>query len=532
MPSADIYIRHQFAGGFATDLGPATDNAPQGGGSIAQLDVPFLAQAKNIMFELDGGFTKCPGTATLDPSSTLPGTAPIRGVYDYWIQGTTGAPTQARVVFTSTKIYADDGSGTFTQIYSGISDSSVPSFSIFNDTLIMSTDGNEAPLKWLGTGSAAVLGGTPPNFAFSVEHKGRLFAGGVPAHPSRLYYSDAFDHENGWTNYITIGTDDGSGITGITSFKDALVIFKGPKRGSIYVLQGDDPTTFSLSCLRKNCGSAVWQNAIFQYQDDLAYVSFDGSIQRLSATNAYGSFSLAHLSRLIGKYINNNVVRTYLRKCVAVNWESKGLVTVAIPINSSSYPNCIIAMDYRFGDEPRFAIWDCYSGYCNAMSLMIDESDNSRQVVMVGGNDGNLRKLDVNAYSIEGLGINALVQTPTLSYGTPQLMKVISGGSIGFAPYTDDPVTFSWYRDNGTYDTISVDQGGGDILAPTSGTAFTLDTSYLGGGNFNDQWFELENGGEFRNISYQVQNSDVSGNFSIHSLSAFIRGGALSMENA
>lgn len=532
MPSGDLFIRHLFGGGFATDLGPSTDMGAQGAGAgVGQLVVPWLQRCDNIMFELDGGITKSPGTVKIN-SSQMESGAVVRGCYDFWIQGSAGTPTQKRVVYVGTKIKADAADGSFSDIATGRTDTAVPSFATFNDELILTDDANTAPMKWTGTGSASALGGTPPNFAFCVEHKGRLFAAGVPAYPSRLYYSDAFDHEAGWSNYITIGTNDGSGITGISSFKNALIIFKGPKKGSVYVLQGDTPSTFSLSTLRKDCGSAVWHNAIFQYQDDLAFVSADGSIQRLSATAAFGSFSLGHLSRDISKWISANVVRSRLRKCWAVNWETKGIVLFTLPINGASNPNMILSLDYRFGDSPRFSTWTAYSSVSVSACLAVDEDDASRQVVHIGGTDGYLRRLDSDSYALDtSTAINAVVKTPTLSYGSPHMTKTIVAGSIGFLPLTDDTVTFEWHRDNGTYSTLSVDQGGGDILAPTSGTAFTLDTSQLGGGQYTEQWFETENGGEFRNIAFVLSNGDLDANFSIHSLSAFIRGGALSLEN-
>lgn len=529
MASRDLFIRHLFGGGFATDLGPSSDAGPQGSGDVAQLVIPWLTRADNVMFELDGGPGQSPGTTKIN-SSALESGAAIRGCYDFWILGTSGTPLQKRVVHVGTTIKADAADGVFSNIATGVSSSAVPSYATFNDELIISDDANSAPKKWTGTGSTSALSGSPPNFAFCVEHKGKLFAAGVPSNPSTLYYSVTHNHED-WTGSgsgnILIGTNDGSQITGLASYKNALVIFKGPKKGSIYVLSGDSPSTFSLATLRKNCGAAVWQNAIFQYQDDLAFVAADGSIQRLSATAAFGSFQLGHLSRDIQKYIDANVVRTQLRKCWAVNWETKGIILFTLPIQASTYPNLILSMDYRFGDTPRFSPWPAYSGVCNSAHLATDESDNSRQVVLIGGNDGYLRKLNVSAFNIDdATAINWVIKTPTLSYGTPHLKKVITGGAIGFEPITDDSVTLTWERDDFTSGTQTVEQGGGAVLG-----TFLLGTDYLGGGQFSDTWFELEDGGEFRSIAYQLQSSSVDAKVAVHTLSAFIRGGALSMEN-
>lgn len=530
MPSSDLFIRHLFGGGYATDLGPASDVPPQGSAGVAQVVIPFLTQCENVMFELDGGITKSPGTTKINAAALESGAA-IRGCYDYWV--TIGGPSQHRVIHIDTKIKADAGDGVFADIATGVSASAVPSYTTFNDELIIADDSGGAPKKWTGTGVTAALGGSPPAFAFAIEHKGRLFAAGVPSQPSRLYYSAAFDHETWDGSYITIGTNDGNGITGLASFKDALVIFKGPKKGSIHVLSGDDPTTFSLARLRDKCGSAVWHNAIFQYQDDLAFVAADGSVQRLSATAAFGSFSLAHLTRDISKWVNVNVARPYLKKCWAVNWETKGIVVITLPLNASSTPNAILSLDYRFGETPRLSTWPAYAARCNTACLSVDASDNDRSVVLVGGNDGFLRKLDVNAFALDAAStINLAVRTPALTYGGPHLKKVITGGSIGFLPLTDDAVTFQWHREDGTYGQISVEQGGaGSYLAPSSSPEFILDESYLAADSYNDQWFELEEGDEFRSISYAIQSAGLDSDISIHSLSAFIRGGALSMEN-
>ena len=484
------------------------------------------------MFDLDGGLTKSPGTSKIN-SSALESGAAVRGCYDYWIQGAIGAPTQQRIIHVGTKIKADAADGVFADIATGVSSTAVPSYSTFNDELIISDDANSAPKVYDGT-TCSALGGSPPNFAFCVEHKGKVFAAGVPANPSTLYYSVTYNHED-WSGSgsgsILIGTNDGSVITGLASYKNALIIFKGPKKGSIYVLTGDTPSTFSLATLRKNCGSAVWHNAIFQYQDDMAFVASDGSIQRLSATNAFGSFQLAHLSRDIAKYLNDNVNRSQLKKCVAVNWESRGVILVTLPINSSTYPNLLLSLDYRF-ESPRFSPWTAYTGICNSAILATDENDAARQVVLIGGNDGYLRKLNVSGYSIDDTtAITWLVKTPTLSYGTPHLKKTFTGGSVGFLPLTDDDITLTVYRDDGTSGSESISQGGGDQLTPTSGTSFTLDSSTLSGNEFNDRWFETLTGGEFRNIAWEMTCAELTAGISVHSLSAFVRGGALSMEN-
>jgi hypothetical protein len=52
------FITHTFAGGWATDFGPTFYGAPDQG---LQFKIPYLTNAKNLVYEFDGGpRTKCP----------------------------------------------------------------------------------------------------------------------------------------------------------------------------------------------------------------------------------------------------------------------------------------------------------------------------------------------------------------------------------------------------------------------------------------------------------------------------------------
>ena len=46
------WIQHQLSGGWATDFGPVVHTAPSQSGAVT---VPFLAEARNVIYELDGG---------------------------------------------------------------------------------------------------------------------------------------------------------------------------------------------------------------------------------------------------------------------------------------------------------------------------------------------------------------------------------------------------------------------------------------------------------------------------------------------
>ena len=101
------FIRNLFGGGWATDFGPSFDGGPD---QVNQLQVPFLVNAENVLYEFDGGPHKMPGTAKLN-SAAMESGAVIKGIFDFWDTGTGSSSTQHRVVHVGTTIKKDDADG-------------------------------------------------------------------------------------------------------------------------------------------------------------------------------------------------------------------------------------------------------------------------------------------------------------------------------------------------------------------------------------------------------------------------------------
>lgn len=529
MASRLTNIRHLFGGGWATDFGPSADVSVGADGKVV---VPFLVDAENVYFELDGGPHKIGGTERVNSSAVGSGDV-ITGVYDYWRQGTGGAPTRRRVLHVGTTMLADNDDGNFaTTVFSGLADNAVPNYSTFDDLLIVASDASaDVPRSWDQT-TAQNLAGSPPNFSFSTTHKGRQWAAGVYANPSTLYYSAAFDPED-WvgsgSGSIQIDPNDGDMITGIYSFKNELWVFKGPNKGSIHRVTGSSPSDFAVVPFIRGIGAA-WQNSIFQFKDDLGFVSQYGTVHSLKATASFGDFNEAALSRPINGWIANNLNYSRLRHIQAVNDPLSGFVLITMSIQSSSTNNAILMMDYR--DWPngpvRWALWNAYSAA--SMALFVDTNGIRR--ILIGGNDGFVRRTNIVTRSIDGTtGISAKVTTPYLSYGDPMILKTIYTAAIGIAPKGSYTATFGWTRDDNAQQTQTVQQGGGDVLGPATDNQFTLGTSTLAGAQFVDRYMELEEGGEFRSIQYQITQTGNNEDLELHSITAGVKRGAISTEN-
>jgi hypothetical protein len=452
-----VIATHIIDGGWATDRGVLARVGISQDGTVA---VPFLRRAENIVYELNGAARKVGGTTSLNSSAVNGGTA-IRGLFDYWKMGVGGAPTQRRVLHTGTLIMADNGAGSFSNIFTGMSDNSVPQYNVFEDSLIIASDSNEdVPKTWDQT-TAADLGGSPPKFSFSVTHQNRVWAAGVEPHPSRLYYSDLLDaavwNGDGNSGQIDIDPSDGDRITGLFSYRNALFVFKGPNTGSIHRIDGSSPVGsdgFRRTPFVRGVG-AVAQNLIFGFENDVGFVWSDGGVYSLRATDAYGDLNEAALSRDISSFIIGNVDFSILHRGWAVNDRINGYVLMLYPKSGAADTFHTLMMDYRF-DPVRWAIWPAISVRC--LARVVDTSAVDLPIIMAGGTDGVVRRLGRNKSTVDTTNIVTEIAFPNLDYGTPKNKKLISDVGIGIDPKNSNDMTFRWRRDDQSIQETSISQ--------------------------------------------------------------------------
>jgi hypothetical protein len=350
------------------------------------------------------------------------------------------------------------------------------------------------------------------------------------AFPSRLYYSENVDPEQ-WTSSgagtIDIDPNDGDMITGLASHKDSLFVFKGPNKGSIHRIQGSSPTggdAFSRTTFVNGLG-ACWHNAIFHFADDLGFVSQYGTVHSLSSTAAYGDFLDGALSRPLNGWIKDHLNYARLRNIGAATDQLGGKVFITLSVDGSSTNNVVLVMDYR--NAPTVVRWSRVPSYMQAsLNAFVDQGGVRR--ILGGSNDGYVRRLNVADRSIDGTGaLSFRVTTPFLNYGNPIMTKTISIASTGLSVKGNFNYTFGWTRDFNAQQTTTLTQS---AIGAASLDTFLLDTSQLGGAAYVDIFSELEGGGEFRSIQYDVRQSGVSQDIELHSITAAITPGALSTE--
>lgn len=527
MASRSRFLKHVFGGGWATDNGPTAFVTVSPTGKVV---LPWLNEAENVIYELDGGPHKMPG-CTKNFVAALESGARVTGVYDAWFSGSAGSPSQHRILNVGTKIKKDNANDTFTDLFTGMTAGAVPSYCMLEDLLIMSNNsGVDVPKSWDGT-TAQNLAGSPPPFAFAIEHLNRVWAAGDPAHPSRLYYSVDFLPDD-WTNtgsgFIDLSPSDGDGITAIRSFRNQLFVWKGPYKGTIHRIAGSSPTgsdPFARSTFTTGIG-AVAHNATGTFANDLGFLWSDGTFHTLSTTQQFGDFEQTAVSRDINGWLRDHVNRSKLSQAQVVDWPEYGVVLIAVPIDASTVPNCLLMMDYRF-DPPRWAKWKDYSMVTSLAQGVLGGSSFKR-VILAGCTGGFLRTLTSSTRAIDTTtSVPYNVITPWVDYDLPGRMKTIEGVSVCLNPKNDDNVTFAWAVDGGAARSDVFTQGGGGAVLGV----FMLGTDILGGGQFKERFSRLsEAGGEFRSIQYQIL-ENTTGDVEVHSFSAEITGSAESYEN-
>lgn len=504
------WVTHRLAGGWATDFGPTAYQSPSGDGLMM---VPWLIDARNTVYEFDGGVHKAPGTALLN-SSALESGAAIRGLYDYWRQGTSDTAQQRRVIHVGSKVKYDQADGTFIDLFTGQSTTGIPQYATFDDLMIIGNSENaDVPKSWDMT-TAQNLAGSPPAFGFSVNHQNHQFAAGCFAAPSRLYFSVPLNPED-WigtgSGSIDIDPSDGDMITGIISHKGDLWVFKGPNKGSIHRISGTSLATWARTPFITGLPVA-WIHSLFKFGDDIGFVTTNGSVHSLKATAAYGDFNQAWLSYPINKFLQENLNHSRARFTVTATDPNRGYVWIGVTLSGQTTCTRYLIMDYRFMSQnesyPRWSYWDNRAFACIQLVRELQ-----RPRLMAGGYDGYVYKLDQTSRSDNGTAINMHAQTPSLTYGEEWLMKNLANAGVSLQVYNDNPVTFTWIRDGDYESTATVSQGGGGDVFDTA----LFDTAVFGGQSFKPRFFGIENGGDFRAIAYAFSDSANDSDLEIHS---------------
>ncbi len=489
-----------FNAGYATDLAPQVR------------ELTFLDKAENIIYEVNGSARKVGGAAKIN-SSAITGGPSITGMYDFWTSGTGGTDTQKFVAVTSDgKVWKEDMDGTFDEITgaASISPNAIPVFAQMGDKLSIWFNTNDTPLKYTGTGNVTSLGGTPPVGRGCLIHANRPWAWGMNANASRITYGTSTDIED-WTTddgSIDIDPDDGDRIIGCASYKETLFIFKGPNKGSIHTITGNTVATFSLKPLTK--GIALQShNSIIPVGDDVWFMS-DQGIHSLSATQNFGNFAGAFLSRFLRGYFRSNINRTNLSKVWGVNYAEKGCALWALTASGASTNNTALGISYVRAQEEGLKPFTWTGRTCVSAALRIHPTTKLREVVF-GGNDGFARRQDTTARNIDtSTAYSFRAKTPMLeiastdSQGKPKGDQPVTLQSmyVKSSPVGNYDITVLLNRDQNAAESYTFNQGQAGFILNDATRSILDGTNTLAGGDLQIVYADLT--GEARGVRLDV----------------------------
>lgn len=250
--------------------------------SALRLEDNELSDLLNVDFTIYGSIKGRSGYLNLNDTPVASGAA-CSGLYNYKIDST--GTEYLMGVFGDKLFSMDDLDGTFDEVtISGTTitaDASIKfDFEVLDELLVM-TNGEDAPIKWTGTG-AAEKADVPTDLSkakYLAVWNNFMFYGnvtvGAAVHKSRIYWSNLKDPTT-WTasDWIDVSKNDGQEIRGVEPLGDRLVIFKDR---SVYNLfyTGDADIPFILTKSQSSVGGLS------------GYLLIDNGIAFLSQSGIY-----------------------------------------------------------------------------------------------------------------------------------------------------------------------------------------------------------------------------------------------------
>lgn len=337
------------------------------------------------------------------------------------------------------------------------------SFAVVADTLIMTTDDRDTPLKWAGSGNVASLGGTPPVGKFCAEFYNYGFIANTSANPERLYWSNLYTPET-WTGTDFYRANDA--ITGLGRSQDNLFIFT--RRGIIVAkYTGDSLSPFTFDILDTDIGCLA-PHSIVHANQTIYWVGNDNHVYKMNG------FTPQRVTEIIPTTISE-INAAVISKCTAVENRELRHIWFFVPKGSSTTNDFVIVYDYL--NEQLFFFDNIDANYAAVFQestgqLKVYFGDRTGRVYL--SNTGNTDYLAGTSTAI-----NAYKYTKLFNLGTAARAKRFRGCRVTVNAQGSCISTIALSGDFGNTggEVLTVNHAlGGDTIG-----TFIIGTSYLGG---------------------------------------------------
>jgi hypothetical protein len=223
------------------------------------------------------------------------------------------------------------------------------------------TTGNTTPVRVVGpTGAVTTISKGLSDWANAapvngVVHQNRLAVFGSTKMPHAVAFSSPTDHEDFTTTPLIIQTDSGVGerIWCGVNFDGALLVWKYP-RGIFYVDSSDpDVTKWTRGVKSIGLGCAPSAGAVLPVDDDVLFLSAEGTFHMLSAVDTKSGVAASDLGSLlkINNWLRDKVNMSELQLVTSV-WDAFSRTAYfALPPKGSTAASLILKFDFSARDR-------------------------------------------------------------------------------------------------------------------------------------------------------------------------------------
>lgn len=425
------------------------------------------------------GIAKLFGRSQYNPSN-LSGSKPVTGIYQLNIT------TPAFYAFSDTKVFKDNGSGTFTDITGSVTLTSDPnnlfSFASFENSMIAANYKRDAPiLHDGGSGNVSAVPNMPAGRYLAVLAN-QLWVFNTSSNPNLGYWSGIDDYTSWDTgnDFMSFKAteNDYSEITGVGNHLNTIIVGKLNSLFRMYAT-GTVPA-FQYYAISQSIGIASHYSVqniapVGQFPERLIWMGKDNFYQLIGDNitsiaddiqpffNEGAPFQI-NLSR--SQYCSSGLLKQY------------NLYWCTFSSGSNTTNDYIFILDYK---NMMWMLCDFPSNY------MAVRNESGRDYIYSGTYDGIVARHDPAIYNNLGVAYTSQLYFPWIDFGDTQTQKKLRYLIALFQAVGNYSLTFEYRTDLQT-NNFTIDlKTGADLL----GVDFILGTSTLGGVSLIEQNGEL-----------------------------------------
>lgn len=402
----------------------------------------MVENTRNINLK-NGGRSKRGGTDNIN-ETPITNTPRIWGLFQFRLQN----GNEFIITATSDGKIQKDYS---TEIKTGLTINQAVHFAVFNNLLIITT-GNDLPEVWTGTGNTSTMSNVPTDWSSSSNFPRKMINHGRGASvrlwaisgkvDANTVYASALSAGDGSTepdfsdaNVITIYVDtaDGFGLLNAVEFGDRLIC---SSKNRVFIIDDLDTDTSNWGYEQSQwTGGTANDRTLIVVENDIVSMDESGNIYSVSATQNYGDYQRASLSRpaFITEWIRDNIRLLSIDDFHMIYDPALRAIYFFMVRQGASEIDTALVYFMDRGPLDGWMIHDNQvsdSGYKASCSALVRKAIGDNVVYTGGWDDGLVWRLQTTALNDNGAAYAAGFKTPRFHMGNPRTTKAFDTGWI------------------------------------------------------------------------------------------------------